>query len=180
MKRFLATCLICLGVFTARAAWADDCPVESKATPASQCVVMRRGEVRGVWLVLPVVTQLRQNSFDLDDEKAKNGKLQEALALRDEQVELQRKAIEEQKAASVKLDTALSAEVAAATQKETERAAAVAKSSSLVRSPWLWASVGATVGGFAGCVAAKGDPKLCGLGSLLGGGALVVTVVVTH
>jgi hypothetical protein len=145
MKRFLAIWLICSGVCLGSVARADDCPVESKATSQSQCVVMRRGEVRGVFLGLPAMTALKQSVLDLADEREKTSKLAEALSLRDNEAKLLRGALDEQKASNAKLETALSEQTAQTAKKDAERQAAEDKANSPWR-PVLYTAGGVAIG----------------------------------
>jgi hypothetical protein len=142
MKRLLATLLTFCALSVANQARAEDCPTESKATPASTCVVMRRGEVRGIFLSLPTFTTVKQAALDGQDAKVENAKLQEALRLRDNQVLLQQQAIAEQKAANQKLDEALSGQTTQTEKVAKERDEAIAQRDSPWRSPILWTGVG--------------------------------------
>ena len=127
-------CILALVVFLLplRAA---ACETEVNATPSSECVVMKRGEERGVWFRLDVADELRRFKLEVPELRNQVALLQRQAVLRTAQVE------------ELKLALGLRVEVANELTKINAKLVEDARrareeGSSWTRSPFLWLGVG--------------------------------------
>lgn len=152
------------------------CDTIESARLDSECVAMPYGQQPGVWFRLDRAEALRQAALSFKPLTDRAEAAEGGLTVRAAQVVDLTKAVallqEAGQAKDVQLDfwkgTAAAATAAEAkARKDAERR--------WYERPALWSSLGATAGGFAGCVLAKGDPRWCGLGAG-GGGAILITL----
>jgi len=125
------------------------CETEATARPDSECVVMQRGGIRGVWFRLDVADELRRMKLEFPELRIQTEKQSEVLALRESQVIYLRQALDAHEKALAEVKSAneiLSRDAARARQ---ERDEAKAELGAWYRSPILWTAIGsgATLGG---------------------------------
>jgi len=137
-RSLISTCSLALAltahVAFSRVAWAD-CYAEANSTPDSNCVVMRRNDVRGVWFALPAAEKLRASHRIAAELRLQVDGLERVVKLKDEQLALVARALEEQHTAIVAVQQANDRLVSRAHRAEESLEA-------WHRSPWLWMSVG--------------------------------------
>ena len=139
----------------------------------SSCVVLPYGAQRGVWFRDDAAEDLHRLVL-VGRQDAVRADAAEALAvLRYEQYEQARHAADLLTTARLEDSRAI-----AAYRQQVE--ADAARSRSVLHSPWLWATVGAAVGGFAGCALGGQDVRVCGLLAGGGGAAGLVLVFALH
>lgn len=119
---------------------AGTCTTFAEATESSTCVVMRRGNIRGVWLTLERSEMLRKEHLALPE-------LQHQLELRQKELE---KALEASKLYKAAADKRADIQVTLEKQlKESQlsESKAIERADAWWRSPLLWLGVGAVLGG---------------------------------
>jgi hypothetical protein len=140
--------LICFAVLvcSSPALAQEGCATEAEATAASTCVVMRRGEARGVWFSLEVADVLRREHLEVPELRlqierweALDGISTERIALYTEAATLRAEALA---LAQTQLEEALERE-----------ARARAEAGAWYREPVLWFAVGVVLTGAAAVAA---------------------------
>ena len=115
-----------------------DCVTEAEATPASTCVVMARGEVRGVWFNLSEADGLRRLRLEVPELRLQITSLERAGLLQAERVTLYREASQLRRSALEQSTVQLEASLGREHQLRGELNA-------WYRAPALWFAVGVVV-----------------------------------
>jgi hypothetical protein len=139
MKK-LALLMSCVPLLEAAPARA--CDTEATAKPDSECVVMARAGVRGVWFQLHIAEQLRTGALELPELRSQLGAYEQALGVRDFQLENLRQAVAAQREASKAALGANEILVRDAQRARSERDEALQSRSAWYRSPVFWFGVG--------------------------------------
>jgi hypothetical protein len=141
--------LICFAVLacSAPALAQEGCATEAESTATSTCVVMRRGEARGVWFSLEVADALRREHLEVPELRlqverfeALDGISTERISLYQESLRLRAEALA---LAQTQLEEALERE-----------ARARAEAGAWYREPVLWFALGVVLAGAAAVAAA--------------------------
>lgn len=140
---------------TALPAPALACETVETARLDSECVVMPRGELRGVWFRLDKADELRRASLELAETRQQVTWYQKLSDIRDEQTVAYTQALDERRAALQAVQKVNELLVSDARQAREERDKAKAELGKWYRSPFLWVSVGVAVTLAGGAVAAK-------------------------
>jgi hypothetical protein len=147
MKRLLVSFLVfCAISASSSPSRADECVTEVKASPASECVVMKRGDLRGAWMTLDKWDAARAVAIDLSNLKIDLSNYQELVTLQSNQVALQEEALRERKAAAEKNAQAFDAQKAQTQTIAGERDKALASNAT---TRIVWTVVGVALGGAA-------------------------------
>ena len=151
MKTFLAISAILFAACASSAALADDdCPVESKAKPDSQCIVVKRpGGQRMIMLGLPLLDAMRGAVDDRDALKNREVDWDAALRLRDQEAADLRAANEQRRLQAEAADRGRQSAEQRAAQERDGRVKAEAQRDSLLHSPLFWGGVVIVVAGAA-------------------------------
>lgn len=129
---------------------AEACEVSATASPDSECVVMPREGVRGVWFRLDVANSLRQLRLEVPELRLQLDKSERIVEARDQQVLAYVRAIEEWKSVHSDLLAQNQLLVADARRARNEVAEANASRGAWYRHPALWFAAGALVTGAVG------------------------------
>lgn len=118
------------------------CETEATATPASDCVVMKRGETRGVWFELKRADELRRGWAELPELRLQIDSYRSLEQIRSAQLEAYREASEARNQVIQDLGTTNEILVRDASRARSERDEALASRDAWYRSPFLWVGVG--------------------------------------
>jgi hypothetical protein len=109
---------------------------EAATAPAkADCVVMARGENRGVWFSLKAAIELQQSHLKIPELTALVTQLEEVNTLHTEEIELYQKTIKEHEAIQKSLQVQADDSIRRARRAEEQLDA-------WHRSPWLWLGIG--------------------------------------
>lgn len=112
-----------------------ECFEQAKAPAGADCVVMTRGEERGVWFSLKAAIELQQSHLKIPEMVALVTQLETVNTLQGEEIDLHRRALTEHETLKNSLQVQASDAIRRANRMETELDA-------WYRSPWLWLGIG--------------------------------------
>lgn len=140
MKKLLICLVVAASNGCGDVAWA--CETEATAKPDSECVVMPRGQARGVWFTLDVANTLRKEHELLPELQLQLKSYAELNQIRDQQVAGLKEADALRKDVSQKLLDTTAALARDAERARQERDKAKDELDAWYRSPFLWTGVG--------------------------------------
>ncbi len=112
-----------------------ECFEQASAPAQADCVVMPRGEMRGVWFSLEAAIKLQQSHLKLPEMEALVSQLEEVNTLKGEELELYKGVIAEHEQVKSSLEVQATDLARRLTRAEMARDA-------WHRSPWLWLGIG--------------------------------------
>lgn len=124
-----------------------ECVKDAKATPEDTCVLVNRGDVRGMWFELQTANALRQDKLEVGQLRLQVDVLQHQAAIREFQLEHYKQALDVQTRALQSAKTGYEQAVKMAMIEEQNARSLQRELDAWYREPSLWAAVGAAAVG---------------------------------